>query len=140
MFHPMVPPTRLLYRCTTRLALPTVPRPRFASTSSAPSVRLPTIFAPATGKGKSAISILRIGGDDALEVWRRMTRPAPAKGREGRRLERTGGAKLAAGELGMRDPPARRAVLRRIVHPETEEVLDEAVVLYFPGAFFSLSP
>ena len=30
------------------------------------------------------------------------------------------------------EPPERKAVLRKIVHPETDEVLDEGVVLYFP--------
>lgn len=76
----------------------------------------PTIFAPATGKGKSAIAILRISGDDALQVWRRMT----VSPRSRKRLKE--------------DPPERRAVLRKIVHPETDEVLDEGVVLYFPRA------
>lgn len=32
----------------------------------------------------------------------------------------------------MEEPPERKAVLRKIVHPETDEVLDEGVVLYFP--------
>lgn len=81
------------------------------------SSRLPTIFAPATGKGKSAIAILRISGDDALEVWRRMT-VAP-KARKRSTAQTT-------------EPPERKAVLRKIVHPETEEVLDEGVVVYFP--------
>ncbi|GAA5973263.1 hypothetical protein JCM11641_003040 [Rhodosporidiobolus odoratus] len=97
-------------------------RPCFASTSStatATSPSLPTIFAPATGKGKSAISILRISGDDVLEVWRRMT--MPARGKIQRQTMREA-------------PPERRAVLRKIVHPDTREVLDEAVVLYFPAS------
>ncbi|GAA5990684.1 hypothetical protein JCM10908_003188 [Rhodotorula pacifica] len=94
----------------------------FRSTSScsrqafiAQPPRLPTIFAPATGKGKSAIAILRISGDDALEVWRRMT-VSPKSRRRSKEAE----------------PPERKAVLRKIVHPETNEVLDEGVVLYFP--------
>ncbi|BGP29443.1 mitochondrial splicing system protein [Rhodotorula toruloides] len=33
----------------------------------------------------------------------------------------------------VKDPPERRAVLRKIVHPETGEVLDEGVILYFPA-------
>ncbi|KWU44682.1 tRNA modification GTPase TrmE [Rhodotorula sp. JG-1b] len=91
---------------------------RLAHRSSADAFiapRLPTIFAPATGKGKSAIAILRISGDDALQVWRRMT----ASPRTRKRSE-------------VEEPPERKAVLRKIVHPETDEVLDEGVVLYFP--------
>ncbi|BGP19030.1 mitochondrial splicing system protein [Rhodosporidiobolus nylandii] len=108
-------------------------RARLASSSRSsfpfPSARTPTIFAPATGKGKSAISILRISGDDALEVWRRMTLPARAKG--GGNEE---GTAASEGRKTRRDPPERRAVLRSIVHPETREQLDEAVVLYFPAS------
>ncbi|GAA5948951.1 hypothetical protein JCM21900_003149 [Sporobolomyces salmonicolor] len=107
----------LISRCTCspRSLQHPVRRPRFASTSAAP-LRLPTIFAPATGKGKTAIQILRISGDDALEVWRRMT-TAPK------------GTKRSPPS---KDPEPRRAILRKIVHPETAEVLDEGVVLYFP--------
>ncbi|TNY23352.1 hypothetical protein DMC30DRAFT_32710 [Rhodotorula diobovata] len=96
-------------------ALPRSALARLSSTSRAPPPP-PTIFAPATGMGKSAISILRISGPDALEVWRRMT--LPARGRT--QSERT-----------RSEPPVRRAVLRRIVAPDGE-LLDEGVVLYFP--------
>lgn len=85
--------------------------------------REPTIFAPATGRGKTAISILRVSGPDALNVWRDMTKP-PRQQLEGVRRS------VAA---TVRDPPARKAMLRRIVHPKTNEVLDEGIVLYFPG-------
>ncbi|KAK4050045.1 mitochondrial splicing system protein [Microbotryomycetes sp. JL221] len=58
---------------------------------------------------------MRISGPHALEVYRHMTIPA-------RQSKRHDGAV----------PEARRALLRKIVHPSTREVLDEAVVLYFP--------
>jgi len=99
--------------CTRSTYHPPTKRIRFASSSPTP-LRLPTIFASASGKGKSAIQILRISGDDALEVWRKMTRPA--RGQKG-----TG-----------KDPQPRRAILRKIVHPQTHEILDEGLVLYFP--------
>ncbi|GAA6035018.1 hypothetical protein JCM8097_002145 [Rhodosporidiobolus ruineniae] len=119
----LLEPVRL-FRVLGRAAAPTAKRARYSTPSSSlisfAAARTPTIFAPATGKGKSAISILRISGDDALEVWRRMTLPARGmRGDSGRRR---------------REPPERRAVLRRVVHPETKEVLDEAVVLYFPAS------
>ncbi|GAA5867482.1 hypothetical protein JCM3774_002919 [Rhodotorula dairenensis] len=91
--------------------------PKFDDAFIAPPSRSPTIFAPATGKGKSAIAILRVSGDEALQVWRRMTAsPRTRKRPNGEATE----------------PPERKAILRKIVHPETDEVLDEGVVLYFP--------
>ncbi|GAA5870864.1 hypothetical protein JCM16303_001610 [Sporobolomyces ruberrimus] len=99
--------------CQKSLLQPPTKRIRFASTSSS-ALRLPTIFASASGKGKSAIQILRISGDDALQVWHKMTEPARGK------------------KHAKKDPLARRALLRKIVHPQTREILDEGVVLYFP--------
>ncbi|BGP37373.1 mitochondrial splicing system protein [Rhodotorula kratochvilovae] len=118
MLRSLIPPLRS--RCTCSPAGPLPPARRALSTPAAPppSFRLPTIFAPATGQGKSAISILRISGPDALDVWRKMTRPPRGRGR------------TQPGSEG-RDPPERRAVLRRIVGLDGE-VLDEGVVLYFP--------
>ncbi|GJN88029.1 hypothetical protein Rhopal_000985-T1 [Rhodotorula paludigena] len=114
-------PTRLNTRsCACFVPGPAPLRPLSTSAAPPPSFRLPTIFAPATGKYKSAISILRISGDDALEVWRRMTVSPRGKG------------KAKEGVVVTKDPPERRAVLRKIVHPETGETLDEGVVLYFP--------
>ena len=109
--------TETLYRPNLRLQLGRRLAHRSSTADAFIAPRLPTIFAPATGKGKSAIAILRISGDDALEVWRRMT----ASPRTRRRSKRE-----------VQEPPERRAVLRKIVHPETDEVLDEGVVVYFP--------
>ncbi|GAA6010848.1 hypothetical protein JCM11491_004564 [Sporobolomyces phaffii] len=96
--------------CFRALPYPQSKRIRLASTS----IQLPTIFASASGKGRSAIQILRISGDDALEVWRKMT--VPARGHK----------------VNASDPKPRRAILRKVVHPQTREILDEGVVLYFP--------
>ncbi|GAA5924735.1 Mss1p [Sporobolomyces koalae] len=100
--------------CRSPLVQPPLKRVRLASTLANPSIRLPTIFASASGKGKSAIQILRISGDDALQVWRKMTLPARGRSR------------------AQFDPKPRRAHLRKVVHPVTRETLDEGVVLYFP--------
>ncbi|KAI5479770.1 tRNA modification GTPase [Pseudohyphozyma bogoriensis] len=89
----------------------------------------PTIFAPATGRGKTAIAILRISGPDALDVWHRMTRPPRTAS-----TSDVKGKRPALVERVRRDPVPRKACLRRIVHPETEEVLDEGIVLYFPAS------
>ncbi|GAA5842893.1 hypothetical protein JCM3766R1_005694 [Sporobolomyces carnicolor] len=105
---------RISCECMAGLYHPPLKRMRFASTSATSQLKLPTIFASASGKGRSAIQILRISGDDALEVWRKMTLPA-----RGHRPSHA-------------DPTPRRAILRKVVHPRTREVLDEGVVLYFP--------
>ena len=117
------PPTLLrLATSRTRSKLSSCPRCYSALPSA---LKEPTIFAPATGRGKTAISILRISGPDALSVWRDMTRPP--RQQPDRPAVRPTAAATA------RDPPARKAMLRRIVHPGTDEVLDEGIVLYFPG-------
>lgn len=89
-----------------------------ASASPSSSTTHDTIFAPATGRSKSAISILRISGPKALDVYRAVTRPPRSAKGKAKEIER---------------PEARRAILRRIVHPRTEEPLDEGIVLFFPG-------
>jgi len=66
-----------------------------------------TIYAPASGHGRAAVATIRISG--------------PASGE--------GLARLLRGRL----PEARRASLRRLVHPATGELLDQALVLWMPG-------
>lgn len=65
-----------------------------------------TIFAPASGAGRSAISVIRISG------------PATEAG-----LYALSGPR----------PEARRAVVRPLRHPHTGEILDRALVLWLPG-------
>ncbi|MDJ0391232.1 tRNA uridine-5-carboxymethylaminomethyl(34) synthesis GTPase MnmE [Roseomonas sp. E05] len=65
-----------------------------------------TIFALASGAGRAAVSLLRLSGSESGAILQQL-----------------------AGGL----PKARRASLRRLRHPATGEVLDEALVLWFPG-------
>ena len=65
-----------------------------------------TIFAPASGAGRGAVAVLRISGARSAAIIAGM-----------------------AGGL----PPARRASLRRLRDPSGGEVLDQALVLWFPG-------
>ncbi|EFH12266.1 tRNA uridine-5-carboxymethylaminomethyl(34) synthesis GTPase MnmE [Teichococcus cervicalis] len=65
-----------------------------------------TIFALASGAGRAAISLLRLSGPDSALVLTRL-----------------------AGRL----PRPRQASLRRLRHPETGELLDEALLLWFPA-------
>ncbi len=64
-----------------------------------------TIFALASGPGRAAVAIIRLSGSGCSDVLKHL-----------------------CGEL----PPPRRASLRRLVSPDGS-VLDEALVLWFPG-------
>lgn len=74
----------------------------------------PTIFAPATPPGKSALAVLRISGPNARLAWES--------------TRRKGGEQMSAWP-----PKPRRAYLRDIVSPRTNEKLDEGIIIYFPG-------
>ncbi|MCW6509891.1 tRNA uridine-5-carboxymethylaminomethyl(34) synthesis GTPase MnmE [Lichenifustis flavocetrariae] len=65
-----------------------------------------TIYALASGAGRSAVAIIRVSGPASRHVLERL--------------------------IG-RCPEPRRAVLAAIVHPQTHELLDRGLVLWFPG-------
>ncbi|WP_457852677.1 tRNA uridine-5-carboxymethylaminomethyl(34) synthesis GTPase MnmE [Siccirubricoccus phaeus] len=66
----------------------------------------PPIFALASGAGRAAVAVLRLSGAGSDEI-----------------------AAALAGRL----PVPRRASLRKLRHPGTGELLDEALLLWFPG-------
>lgn len=70
-----------------------------------------TIFALATPSGRSGIAVVRLSGPAAGEVLRRLT--------------------------ALPLPPPRKASRRSLCDPETREVLDNALILWFsgPGSF-----
>lgn len=65
-----------------------------------------TIFALSSGAPPAAISVIRLSGEQALDIARALCGPLP---------------------------PPRRAGLRRLVDPADGRLLDEALVLVFPG-------
>ena len=65
-----------------------------------------TIFALSSGQGRAGVAVIRISGPAAGEAIERMAPPLPK---------------------------ARFAAFRRVKHPGSGEVLDEALVLWFPG-------
>jgi tRNA modification GTPase len=65
-----------------------------------------TIFALSSGAGRAGVAVIRISGPGVRHVMALMSAP---------------------------DVLDRRAGLRRIVHPQTRALLDEAVVLFFAG-------
>jgi tRNA modification GTPase len=66
-----------------------------------------TIFALSSAPGRAAVAVIRLSGPACASVCQRLTGRPP--------------------------PPARRATLRRLRDPETREVLDRGLVLWFPG-------
>jgi tRNA modification GTPase len=66
----------------------------------------PTIFALSSGHGRAGVAVIRLSGPAAGWVVDRMAPPRPKP---------------------------RQAALRRVRHPDTGEVLDRALVLWFPG-------
>src|SRR6202171_5731896 len=65
-----------------------------------------TIFAVSTPPGRSAVAVIRISGAAARLVLEMMAQPCPVP---------------------------RAAVFRRLHQPRTGELIDEALVLWFPG-------
>lgn len=66
----------------------------------------PTIFALSTPPGRSAIAVIRLSGPAVTALLDAMCAPRPTP---------------------------RQVALRRIKHPTTGEILDEALILYFAG-------
>ena len=65
-----------------------------------------TIFALASGIGKAAIAVIRISGPNSARALESLIGPLPAP---------------------------RRAVLRTITEPRSQNILDRALVLWLPG-------
>lgn len=102
--------------------------------STATRISASTIFAPSTAPGKAAISIIRISGPNALSVWTHSTAPP----RKQYKIARKGQSDSPHHPRRSYPPhpPPRRPILRTIIRPHTREVLDEGLVLYFPGKLF----
>ena len=100
--------------------------------SSAPSSPAPglvlsdaqrkTIYALSTPPGKAGVAVIRVSGPDALRVWRSVVR-RPAKGR---RLAQ-------AGIPSKGDPEPWRMYRCEVIQPETQELLDSGLAVYFKG-------
>ena len=66
-----------------------------------------TIFALSTGRGPSGIAIVRVSGPDASAALRQLTGTPPG--------------------------PPRQAITARIRAPDSDETIDQGLVLWFPG-------
>lgn len=75
-----------------------------------------TIFALSSGQGKAGVAVIRISGPQAKCCLEALTDPG------------AGSAKAPPSV-----PAPRVAALRRLYEPGTKELLDQALVLWFPG-------
>ena len=66
-----------------------------------------TIYALSTGPGVSGVAIIRISGPEVSKVIEKLT--------------------------GKKTPPARIATLRKINNTNTSELIDEGIIIWFPG-------
>ena len=73
-----------------------------------------TIAAIATPQGEGGIGIVRISGDESLNIMKKILRPCPA------------------------EVKPRYAYYGNIVNPENENVIDEAICLYMKAPHSSL--
>jgi len=69
-----------------------------------------TIYALASAPGRAGVAVFRVSGPNAGDLLDALIGSTPAT-----------------------RPPARQAVLRRILHPETGQAFDEGLALWFPG-------
>ncbi|OCH95896.1 tRNA modification GTPase TrmE [Obba rivulosa] len=77
-----------------------------------------TIYALSTPPGKAGVAVIRISGPDALDVWRNMVMSTSA---------------TSKGKAPERGPEPWKMHRCRIVHPESGEVLDDGLAVYFKG-------
>lgn len=86
-----------------------------------------TIYALSTPPGKAGVAVIRISGVDALQVWRSVV-CRPSKGRS-----------LVKARIHIEgDPEPWRMYRCEVVHPETQELLDSGLAIYFKGTLTSV--
>jgi GTP-binding protein TrmE-like protein len=144
-----MPYTRPMLRPSCSL-LPALRRTRYISAYSPTHRALPlsdaqrnTIYALSTAPAKSGVAIIRVSGTDALHVWRRMVRSTIAthidQDQDECKHKRTRGSDREHGRNNETRPqqlPPEAWKLQRchVVDPQTSELLDNALAVFFRGA------
>lgn len=83
-------------------------------TNGGPDSAGETIFALSSGQGKCGVAVIRVSGPASALALRSLTGPRQSF------------------------PTPRKAFLRSIIHPHSEEMLDRGLVLWFPGELVHL--
>ncbi|KAI0643688.1 tRNA modification GTPase TrmE [Trametes meyenii] len=76
-----------------------------------------TIYALSTPPGKAGVAVVRISGPDAVDVWRRVVQTP----------------RIGKGKTRESGPVPWKMHRCRIIHPATEEVLDDGLAVFFKG-------
>lgn len=148
--------TMLRSSCSLLSALRRVPPrttliPRYASVYTPTHRALPlsdaqrkTIYALATAPAKSGVAIIRVSGPDALHVWQIMVRSARAtrtnQNEYDRKLGRTHESKRDRNDETRSQqlfPETWKLQRCHVVDPQTFELLDDALAVFFRGALLS---
>ena len=96
-------------------------RGRYFTTGIVPSpAEKKTIYALSTPPGRGGIGVIRVSGPDALDVYSHMVRVGAGGGVKGKQKEVT--------------PEPWKMRRCSIVHPKSQEVLDEGMAVFFRGA------
>src|SRR6266566_5273716 len=100
-----------------------------------------TISALSTAPAKSGVAIIRISGPDTLHVWQRMVRSTRAthinQNEHERKLRRTHGPNRDHNDETKSQrllPEAWKLQRCHVVDPQTSELLDDALAVFFRGA------
>jgi len=151
----LVPVTRRTRPQTTTVAVryrqvhtPATPTTRTNEPNALPlsDAQRRTIYALSTPPGRSGVAIIRVSGPDVLGVWHRMVRPA-----------RTAAARRASAHHGLSDahrhgkhsdetltrqrhPEPQKLERCHVVDPQTAEHVDDALAVFFRGAYRPPSP
>jgi hypothetical protein len=99
-----------------------------------------TIYVLSTPPAKSGVAVIRISGPDALHVWQRMVRSTREahtnQGKDERKPKRTHKPNrecaLARNDETFR-PEAWKLQRCHVVDPQTSELLDDALAVFFRG-------
>jgi len=92
---------------------------RFATNVTPSPMEKKTIYALSTPPGRGGIGVIRVSGPDALDVYSQMVRVGAG-----------GSAKGEQKEVAPEPWKMRRC---SIVHPQSREVLDEGIAVFFQG-------
>ncbi|KAI0676751.1 tRNA modification GTPase TrmE [Trametes maxima] len=76
-----------------------------------------TIYALSTPLGRAGVAVIRISGPDALDVWKRVVQTR----------------KIGKGKARENGPEPWKMHRCRIIHPVTEDVLDDGLAVFFKG-------
>lgn len=87
-----------------------------------------TIYALSTPPGKAGVAVIRVSGPDALNVWQSMV-----LGRK-KNTSREGGVNRSESSLS---PTPWKMYRCEVVHPQSKEVLDSGLAVYFKGRTYT---